>query len=208
MSNLSNADFWREKWQISKDSLPRWDLKGQHPLLQDLVGEAVAQGKLAPGAKIYVPGCGRAHDAWTLSRLGYKVLATDIAPEAIAHAQKLYPCDADFQVEIGDVFTAGTQFTEQFDAIFDRAMLGALDPGRREPFVESMFKLLKRGGLFVSIGFGQIAADRGGPPFAIDIFESERLFSGNFSLVMAEHRTDGSIDEIVLEEILNIWRKD
>jgi thiopurine S-methyltransferase len=207
LENLTNADFWRQKWLGSQDTIPRWDLKGEHPLLNDLIAAAVVQGRLPSGASIYVPGCGRAHDAWGLSRRGYDVLATDIVPEAVAHAKTLYLPDDHFRVEIGDVFAAGEQLAGQYDAVFDRAMLGALDPSRRLPFVASMTRLLKKGGLFMSIGFGQIVPDKSGPPFAIDIFESERLFSENFSLVMAEHRTDGSVDEVVLEEILNIWRK-
>jgi SAM-dependent methyltransferase len=206
LEDLTNAEFWREKWQSSQEVLPRWDLQGEHPLLRELLIAAVAQGRLGTGGKILVPGCGRAHDAWMLSRLGYEVLAIDIAPEAVALGNKLYPNDSRFQLEVGDVFTVGERFTGQHDAVFDRAMLCALNPGRRKQFVASMSQALKTGGLFMSIGFAQIAADRTGPPFGIDTLELQELFSQDFSLVMAEHRKDFA-DEVILEEILNIWRK-
>ncbi len=207
MKDLANADFWRDKWRGSNEVMPRWDLGRAHPLLNSLISDARAQGGLKDGARIYVPGCGRAHDAWALSRMGYRVHAVDIIDAAISHAKEIYPPDVNFQVEVGDAFLAGTTFTGMFDAVYDRAMLCALDGPRRKPFVASMEQLLKSGGLFMSIGFNRIKEGHQGPPFAINLFELESLFSPQFTLVLAEQHSDGAIDGVIVEEIVNIWRK-
>jgi thiopurine S-methyltransferase len=199
--------FWDDKWHANASGMPRWDLGNAHPLLKDLIVGTQKQGSLPHGGRILVPGAGRAHDAWALSRQGFKVHAIDIVPKAVELAQQLYPPDDSFTIAIGDVFAAGTTFAQEFDGVFDRAMLCALDASRRVPYVESMAAALKPGGVFMSLTFQTLNLDREGPPFAIAMDELYRLMSPKFTLLMAESRQDGAVDEIIVSELVNVWRR-
>lgn len=204
MQDLGNKDFWQEKWQ--RPNLPAWDLKDKHPLLEELIDRAEQANLLPKNSHIFTPGCGRAHNSAYLSTLGHKVTVLDIAPEAIEGAQKLYQTYENMSFNVGDVFSVKENERELYDAVFDRAMLCALDPERRPYFIKTIVERLKPGGIFMSISFSKTHKD-GGPPFAITFKELDQLFSEKFTLASVESRTDGSCDKVIAEEQLIIWRK-
>jgi len=204
---LANKAFWQEKWTRNSDEEPKWDLQGPHPLLGELIKMIDETSVLKPKSNIYVPGCGRAHNAAHFASLGHRVLAMDIVPEAITRAKTLYQSVENLSFVLGSVFDVANSDEGQTDLIFDRAMLCALDETRRPQFVDAMALRLRTGGLFASIGFAKTGEQVGGPPFAIGIDKISELFSEKFTLVSAEQRQDGSCDDVILEEILNIWRK-
>src|SRR5262249_45494348 len=83
-------EFWAERWQSGQTG---WDFGVAHPGLAILIAEATSSGLLPANpaqCRILEPGCGRAHGAAALARIGYRVTAFDVVPEAIAAARALY----------------------------------------------------------------------------------------------------------------------
>ena len=61
---------WKARYEAK--STP-WDLAREHPELE----RRLAARELGPPATVYVPGCGRGHDALALARAGFRVTAVD-----------------------------------------------------------------------------------------------------------------------------------
>lgn len=68
--------------------------------------------------KAIVIGCGVGDDAETLSDAGYQVTAFDISPEAIRLCKNRYP-DTKVDYLIADLFDYPTQWTENFDLVYE-----------------------------------------------------------------------------------------
>lgn len=56
-----------------------------------VIGETICKYGITGTHKILELGCGEGRDAYPLLKQGYRVLATDISPAAIAYAQKKWP---------------------------------------------------------------------------------------------------------------------
>ncbi|MEZ4742201.1 MAG: methyltransferase domain-containing protein [Bdellovibrionota bacterium] len=207
LEETSTVNFWQEKWLKNPQGQPGWDLGGAHPLFDQILNLAIKQGGLKEKAYIFVPGCGRAHNAAKFAGMGFNVTAMDIVPEAISRAKQCYTKVKNLDLVIGDIFTSSSYESEHYDMIFDRAMLCALPRNLRSTYVEMVFKRLRPGGLFASISFAKVGRDVTGPPYAIGIDELQNLFSDKFDLIAAEHHSEGACDEVILKEIINIWRR-
>lgn len=202
---LDNKQEWQERWLRS--DLPAWDLKGPHPLLGLTMKYAKELGLLPDGAKIVVPACGRAHDGASLVLEGFNVRCEDIVEEAIGAAKELYKDLPGLELKVGNSLLTDSSDVAQWDMIFDRAALCAFSGEIRQSYVNACLEKLKVGGLFTSISFSEVGHGRGGPPFAISLDEIKKLFEDRCGLVKLEYRTDGSVDSVIKEEVIHIWRK-
>lgn len=195
---------WAERWQAKRTG---WDQGQAHPRLQQLMTMAHEQGQLPAHARIFEPGCGRAHNAMQLVRVGYAVKAVDFVPEAIEEAKKLY-AHPQLELVVEDVMKVPAGEKATFDAVFDRAMLCALGPDARPAYVKACAERLKSGGLFMGIIFGELdPAFEGGPPFALSINELFKLLQDDFTICDAVTVTAAPSPSVVREEILIIARR-
>jgi len=126
--------------------------------------------------RILVPGCGNGYEVVTLAKLGFDVVAIDIAPSAIKNLQTMLD-DANLQAELilADFFTWTPD--ERFDAIFEQTSLCALPQCQWEQYEAQLYKWLKpQGELFAAF----MQTDReGGPPFHCSLVNMEKLFSSD-----------------------------
>lgn len=200
--NPKNA--WAERWQAKRTG---WDQGQAHPYLEQLITMAHDQGQLPAHARIFEPGCGRAHNAMQLVRVGYAVKAVDFVPEAIEEAKKLYshPC---LELAVEDVMKVPAEDKAGFDAIFDRAMLCALGAEMRPVYLKACAERLKPGGLFMGIIFGELDSSfAGGPPFALSIGELLNLLKEDFTICDAVTVPAAPNPPVVREEILIVARR-
>lgn len=203
-SEKNPRDAWAERWQAKRTG---WDQGQAHPHLQHLMAMAREQGQLPDDARIFEPGCGRAHNAMQLVRVGYAVKAIDFVPEAIDEARKLYS-DAKLELVVEDVMKVPATDKAAFNAVFDRAMLCALPAESRPAYLKACAERLKSGGLFMGIIFGELDADfAGGPPFAISIGELFDLLKEDFTICDAVTVPAVPNPPVVREEILIIARR-
>lgn len=199
------SQYWQQRWQ---DGQTGWDIGKPHRLTPKLWQLAQAsldkpQGKLA----VYVPGCGQAHDAAFFAKLGHDVVAADFAPGAIAAAKKTYGTLPNMTCVVADAAQCPPEEIDQYDVIFDRAMLCALRPELRDAFLRACLLRLRSGGLFISLPFTKTAGEPGsGPPFEISTVQLRKYFTKSWELVRLEPDTTGHITEKILEEALLVAR--
>lgn len=194
----SDNEMWEERW---RDGRTGWDLGAPHPYLGDLWKLSLAQ----PPARVWVPGCGRGHDAAALAKLGYDVLATDLSAIAIKEAQRCYPgIGPSLRFEVSDLFeTRASQFDGPFDYVYDRAMMCALPPGKQEAYLRVCASELKPGGKFCSILFSMISGKpTEGPPFEIDGLRSAELFSKGWKVLETKAVVPAPTPKSIREETL------
>jgi SAM-dependent methyltransferase len=201
-NQVEKIEPWRERWLVGQTG---WDQGRPHPELGRLLQQATREGRLPAGARLFSAGCGRAHNEAWLAEQGYQVDAVDAVPEAIAGARALYGEQPGLHLAVADVF-AGNPTAADYDAVFDRAMLCAIQPEHRAAYVQKIADLLKPGGLFMAILFRRTRSPDG-PPFAVDEVEAQRLFADQFDLCHASCCPPPPNPHNVLEEWLCIWRK-
>jgi SAM-dependent methyltransferase len=156
---------WAQRY---RDQDTPWDRGHAHGEL----ASRIACGRLAPpkpGARAYVPGCGRGHDALALAEAGWCVTAVDIV-EALAGGLRaeLEPLGGEFHV--GDALLPPDG---PFDLVWEHTFLCAIRPDQREAWGAMVRDSLVSGGLFGALIFpADKPVDAGGPPWGYDV---ERL---------------------------------
>lgn len=198
--------FCQDRW---KNGQTGWDFGNPHPHLERLMTAALESGWLEPKARILEPGCGRAHNGAELAQRGFQVVAYDSVSLAIAEAQALYGALPGLTLVCRDALVLHSDWQQAFDAVFDRAMLCALPPARRQIYVQTCFAHLKPDGLFLSLPFSEVIPTDGkqGPPYALSLRELVDLLSPGFAIVHAEERTDGGTDARIKREVVCVWRR-
>lgn len=200
----SDPAYWQNRW---KEGRTGWDQGGIHPLFPDLFAAAKEAG-LRDGAKIVEPGCGRAHTAAMLARSGFDVTAFDVSEDAIAAAQSLYADIPRLRLLVANLFDPLPEWNDSFDAVYDRAVLCALPQEVRSKYVATCVRILKPGGLFMSLPFARLhIGDSEGPPFAIPENQFSELLTPGFVKIshrLVEHR---EADSKIAAEMIAVWRK-
>jgi SAM-dependent methyltransferase len=201
-SPVEKIEPWRERWLIGRTG---WDQGQAHGEMGRLLEHASLEGRLPTGARIFSAGCGRAHNEAWLAGHGYSVDAVDAVPEAIEGARALYSELHSLHLEVADVFATAAP-TQPYAAVFDRAMLCALQPQHRAAYVQKISEKLEEGGLVMAILF-RLTRSPDGPPFSVNEDEARELFAPRFDLVHASSCPPPPNPHNVLEEWLCIWRK-
>jgi SAM-dependent methyltransferase len=206
-NQVERIEPWRERWLTGRTG---WDQGRPHDELSRLLQHATLEGRLPHGARIFSAGCGRAHNEAWLAGQGYRVDAVDAVVEAIEGARALYENMPYLNLKVADVFLEDDRVTDGaaslYDAVFDRAMLCALQPSHRAIYVQKISGKLRPGGLFMSILFRRTRSPEG-PPFAVNEEEARMLLAAQFDLCHASSCPPPPNPQNVLEEWLCIWRK-
>ena len=137
--------------QVHRENL-EWFTRTPSPIVEQTIREF----QIGPNSRILELGCGEGRDAIHLLRQGYRVLATDISPEAIAYCQRLAPAYTDcFQV----LDCIGGKLEGEFDFIYAVAVVHMLvEDTHRKGFYQFIRNHLKPGGiaLICTMGDGDI----------------------------------------------------
>ena len=168
-----DAAAWDERWK--KADTP-WDMNAPAPPLV----AAVARGDVAPPARVLVPGCGSGNDARFLAARGFDVVGIDISETALAKARELAAKDgvrAEFALV--DLF-APPRSLGAFDVVWEHTCFCAIDPSRRDEYVDAVAASLRpRGRLF---GLFFLIRPETGPPFGATIEEIRARFARRFDI--------------------------
>ena len=124
--------------------------------------------------RILVPGCGNGYEVLTLAKLGFDVVAIDIAPTAIENLKAMLDKEnLEAELVLGDFFTWSPD--EKFDAIFEKTSLCALSPERWIEYEEKLHEWLNPQGKLLA-AFMQTGQE-GGPPYHCELSDMNTLFS-------------------------------
>jgi SAM-dependent methyltransferase len=151
----------------------------------------LASRQLSPG-KILVVCAGRGHDAREFARHGFQVTAVDFAPSAAQEMSRLTDPDSPMEILQQDLFTLPHNLDGQFDYVLEYTCYCAIDPKRRNEFVDLIARLLKPGGLYISLAY-PLTQKQGGPPFAVAVSELQRLFQERGFKLIEREQPSGSV---------------
>jgi SAM-dependent methyltransferase len=158
--DVNSADKWEADYQRGSDG---WDLGAPTPAFRNLL----VNGQLSPG-RMLVVCAGRGHDAREFARHGYQVTAVDFSLFAAREMSRLADPGTPMEILQQDLFSLPHNLDGQFDYVLEYTCYCAIDPKRRTEFVDLITRLLKPGGLYISLAF-PITKKPGGPPFAVTV---------------------------------------
>lgn len=92
---MENARKYYEAYEDRYRQVHRENLRWASDQPSAIVGDTLAQFHISVDHPILELGCGEGRDADFLLKKGFRVLATDISPEAISYCRKLEPRFAD-----------------------------------------------------------------------------------------------------------------
>jgi thiopurine S-methyltransferase len=182
-------DFWHERWRTGQTGFHQ---QAVHPLLErwwPRIG-------VRPGARVYVPLCGKSLDMAWLAERGHAVVGSELSRIAIDDffaGQSLQPTTTTrdgftrhaagpYEILEGDALALTPPITGPLDAVYDRAALVALPPDMRGPYVESLARLLPRGARGLVVSFEYPQEMKGGPPFSVESQEILGHCAGRFTV--------------------------
>jgi SAM-dependent methyltransferase len=192
--DVNSADKWEADYVRGSDG---WDLGGPNPVFRNLL----AKRQLPPG-RMLVVCAGRGHDAREFARHGYQVTAVDFSPFAAQEMGRLADPGAPMEILQQDLFTLPHELDGTFDYVLEYTCYCAINPQRRAEFVDLVARLLKPGGIYISLAY-PLTQQTGGPPFAVTISELLRLFGERgFRLIEREKPSDSVPRREGAEELL------
>ena len=175
------AAFWRDRW--AQNQIGFHEAGGNAALRAHLP----ALG-LAPGARLFLPLCGKTRDIAWLRAQGFRVVGAELSELAVQQLfaeMGLTPQIADagplrryaapgVEVFAGDVFELDAATLGPVDAVCDRAALVALPPAMRARYAAHIRAITAAAAqLLIVFDYDQAAMD--GPPFAVDAAEVARV---------------------------------
>jgi len=198
--DVNSADKWEADYLRGTDG---WDLGKPTPVFSNLL----ANRSLPPG-KMLVVCAGRGHDAREFARHGYEVTAVDFSPSAVREMGRLADSDKPVEILQQDLFTLPHDLDGTFDYVLEYTCYCAIDPKRRDEFVDLVARLLGSGGIYISLAF-PLTQQKSGPPFAVTVSELLRLFQKRgFQLIEREKPTDSVPQRRGAEELLLFQKND
>jgi len=184
-----DREFWLDRWQSRRLGWHREEVNPHLEAFWDAM-------PVAPGARVFVPLCGKSVDMKWLADRGHPVVGVEISDQACREffeEQGLEPgvdradgwirySAGGVELLCGDYFDLDPELLGPVDAVFDRASLIALPPEMRSPYADKQAALLPHWPpvLLVTIAYHQSQMD--GPPFAVWEGEVRDLFGDRYRL--------------------------
>ena len=194
-----DAGFWHQRWQNA-------EIGFHQPRPLPLLCKHWPTLGVAPGARVFVPLCGKSLDMVWLAEQGHDVLGVELSPLAVAafFAERgLLPETFEsrygthsvahwqgrrIELICGDAFTLDAEALRGCDAFYDRAALIALPPTLRERYVAWLDGALPADsrGLLITLEYDQ--REMTGPPFSVNEDEVRRGFAPRREVTLLERR--------------------
>ena len=154
----------------------RWDLNEVAPPFTHLWQE-----RKIPPCNAIVPGCGAGHEVIFLAEQGFYVTAVDYTLGATKLLKEnLGKKNLMGEVLRQDFFKLEIKHNESFDLMLEHTFFCAINPDKRQMYVETAGRILKPEGLLVGLFYE--TNEEGGPPFNTQKKDIEKNFSGQFSV--------------------------
>jgi thiopurine S-methyltransferase len=180
--------FWHERWENQQIGFHQLHT---HELLLKYFTRVVK-----PGAKVFVPLCGKSNDMLWLLEKGYRVFGvelSELAARQFFEENQLKPRitqRGDFKeyaldelvIWVGDFFKLVKSDLADIDAWYDRAAMIALPPEMRQRYVQQLCEQLpeQAKGLLITLQYPD--GYREGPPFSVLEGEVEVGYGQRFSI--------------------------
>ena len=179
MENVNQAEFWQQRYE--QDSIG-WDMGQVSPPLKAYIDQLPESAK---EQSILVPGAGNAYEVGYLHEQGFtNVTLVDFAPAPIAAFAERYPDFPAKHLICADFFELSpAQY--QFDWVLEQTFFCAINPSRRDEYVQQMAALLKPNGKLIGLLFDKDFG-RNEPPFGGTKAEYQQRFERHFDIEIME----------------------
>jgi thiopurine S-methyltransferase len=183
-----DPDFWHQRWQARQIGFHQ---SAPHPFLERWWSSL----DIAPGARVYVPLCGKSLDMVWLAVRGYRVVGSELSalaveeffgeqqrpdvaiePEGTFHRH----VSGAFEILQGDALQLTPALLGPVQAAYDRAALVALPPSMRANYAQNFAALMPAGSRTLLIAFEYEQAIKDGPPFSVTPDEVVKLYDRTF----------------------------
>lgn len=179
MKNVNQAEFWQQRYETGSI---QWDMGQVSPSLKAYIDQLPATAK---DQAILVAGAGNAYEVGYLHEQGFtNVTLVDFALAPIAAFAERYPDFPATHLICADFFHLSPE-QYQFDWILEQTFFCAINPSRRDEYVEQMAALLKPRGRLVGLLFN-VDFGRDEPPFGGTIEEYQQRFERYFDIEIME----------------------
>ena len=202
------AEYWHKKWAEK-------DIGFHEGTVNSSLAAYLDQLELAPGARIFVPLCGKTRDiAWLLAH-GYRVVGVELSSLAVSELlnelELAYTEQSIGELQCftatnlvvwqGDFFALTKEMLGEVDAVYDRAALVALVTPLRDQYTAHLRSLTESTPqLLVTYEYDQSAF--AGPPFAISEAEVNRHYADDYQIkLLARESIDGGFRGRVAADI-------
>lgn len=187
-----DAAFWHQRWANRQIGFHQASVNAQlikfFPAL-----------RLAKGARVLVPLCGKTLDISWLLENGFSVIGAELSEDAViqlfeglgispqieeVNGLRRYFA-ANVEIYVGDFFLLSRDLLGGVDAVYDRAALVALPAEMRQKYARHLIQLTGRAPqLLICYEYDQSTVD--GPPFSIDDAEVRRHYAEVYALTLLE----------------------
>jgi SAM-dependent methyltransferase len=151
---------------------------------------AAARGLRGAGQRAVIVGCGLGEDAEFIASLGFRTLAFDISPTAIATARGRFPGSA-VRYQTADLLNPPAAWRQAFDLVVESLILQALPDPPRSDAIARLGGLVAPGGTLIAIARAREPAQVvNGPPWALSRAEIDAIAQGGLEPVSIEDLTD------------------
>jgi len=198
-----DADFWHSRWQAGQIGF-------HEGRVNRMLAAHIGALGLAPGARLFLPLCGKSRDiAWLLGH-GYRVAGAELSELAVRQLfeeLETEPLVADLaglrrfsapglDIFAGDIFALDAELLGPVDAVYDRAALVALPEKMRLGYAAHLAAITGTAPqLLVTFEYDQDRME--GPPFSITEAEVSRCHGARFSIErLAEAEVPGGLKGI------------
>lgn len=135
---------------ISGGGVP-WDMEDPPAALVNLVVQKAVQP-----CKTLEIGCGMGNAAIYLAKNGFDITGIDISEMALAEARiRAFKNQVECTFLCVDFLKDSIEITNTFDFIFDWSVLHHIFPDKRKEYAEKVYRLLKPGGIYLSVCFSE-----------------------------------------------------
>ena len=180
--------FWHEKWKANEIGFHQ---PKPHPQLVRYLPEL----KLARGARVFLPLCGKTLDIHWLLAEGFEVIGAELSELAIIQLFeelgvepeitetdrfKRYAADK-ITIFVGDIFTLTADDLSKVDAVYDRAALVALPDDMRADYSKHL-PLITGAAPQLLISFDYDQSEMAGPPFSVPEASVCALYGETYSI--------------------------
>jgi len=195
---VDSSQYWDDRYQQNATG---WELGTPTPAFVDYFTSL----KNNVGS-LLVLGSGSGHDAIWFAQRGYQVTGIDFSSEALQRSSSLaHSAGVSLKFFHRDIFDLSPDQHGQFDVIVEYVTFCAINPSRRAEFARVVSSLLRPGGKCVGLFF-PLDNRVGGPPFAVNLDEIQKLF-GNYFELQSSTEPVHSVSPRKGKEMLTIWIK-
>lgn len=166
-------DFWQERFATGTTP---WNRGAPNPQLAGWI----AEGTLASGMTVIVPGCGHGWEVAALARADMQVVGIDFAANALDHCRQVLAGEGR-AAQLVDADVLHWQPDAPVDAIFEQTCLCALYPDFWQHYAAQLQRWLKPGGKLLALFLQALRPEAAhgfidGPPYHCDINAMRALF--------------------------------